>query len=184
MPIQIYIARHASPDWSRTDIRYDVAPGPPLTPRGEAEARELGRFLKSRCIAKLYASPLERTYRTALLASEAMGISLVTEKAIAEWRMEETAEMVEARLLLFWERVCVESEREGPVCVVTHGGPLRLLLHRLGMSKELLSSYTGRFDNNNPAPPAGLWCALSRGMGDPWELEMVFMPRRAHELQP
>ena len=34
----VYLARHATPDWNRKDIRYDVAPGPDLVAQGEAEA--------------------------------------------------------------------------------------------------------------------------------------------------
>lgn len=177
MPVKIYLARHASPDWQRTDIRYDIAPGPPLTARGEAEARELGAFLRSRSVRKLYASPLERAHRTASLAGEILGICPTMEDAIAEWRRDETTAMVTERLLPFWERICLESNEEGPLCLVTHGGPLGLLLRRLGMSADELKGHAERFDNNNPAPPAGLWLAVSRDVTSPWELEMVFSPR-------
>jgi broad specificity phosphatase PhoE len=178
LPIEVYIARHATPDWTRTDIRYDVAPGPPLTPQGEAESYELGTFLVERRISRLYTSPLVRACRTAELAAEVLMVSHVVDQAIAEWSDDDTSETVASRLMPFWRRVCLESEREGPVCLVTHGGPLGLLLHTLGLPKEILASYRGRFDRN-PAPPAGVWSAVQSATGSPWELELVFAPKGA-----
>ena len=57
----IYLARHATPDWNRRDIRYDIAPGPDLVPQGEAEAAQLGEFLRTTGVTRIYASPLVRT---------------------------------------------------------------------------------------------------------------------------
>ena len=76
MAVEIYIARHATPDWHRTDIPYDIAPGPPLTPQGEREAIALGEFLHSRSVQKIYASPLERAHQTGLLAAQIMDLEV------------------------------------------------------------------------------------------------------------
>ena len=65
----IYLARHATPDWNRRDIRYDIAPGPDLVPQGEAEAAQLGEFLRTTGVTRIYASPLVRTRRTAEIAA-------------------------------------------------------------------------------------------------------------------
>ena len=73
----VHLIRHASPDRTRTDLRYDVAPGPPLTPEGEAEAERLGVWLRGTGVVALWASPLERTRRTAELAAVAAGIPVV-----------------------------------------------------------------------------------------------------------
>ncbi len=54
----IYLTRHATPDWSRTDIRYDIPPGPPLTAQGEAEAEKLGIFLASAGVTQTLRQPL------------------------------------------------------------------------------------------------------------------------------
>jgi broad specificity phosphatase PhoE len=111
-----------------------------------------------------------------MLASEEMDLEPVIESAIAEWRRDETVDMVASRLMPFWERLCVESEQIGPVCIVTHGGPLRLLLHRLGVRKEVIESYTSRYDSHNPAPPAGTWLAQRDSATSTWHLELVFTP--------
>lgn len=179
MPLaEVYVARHATPDWNRKDIPYDVPPGPPLTPQGEWEAKELGSFLANRRIRSMYASPLERAHRTAVLVSDIIGIQPVIEHDAAEWRNDETRDMVAARLLPCWQRLVEESSTIGPVCLVTHGGPLGLLLYELGMPRDELLGYQKRFDNNNGSPPAGLWHIRQEASGLAWKLDLVFMPGR------
>ncbi|MCY4655214.1 MAG: histidine phosphatase family protein [Gammaproteobacteria bacterium] len=175
-PPTIYIARHASPDWSRTDIAYDRPPGPPLTTLGEKEAHALGTYLHSCGVSLIYASPLERAWRTAELVAEVIGIQPQVEDAIAEWRKDETRDVVAERVMGFWRRVVVETKKSGPICLVTHGGPMRLILNRLGVTSEQLRPFTERFDHNNPAPPAGLWCAIQATTEDRWELNLAFTP--------
>ena len=63
--MKIFLVRHASPDWTRTDIPYDIPPGPPLSPKGEKEAAALAEYLKSEGVVKLYYSPFERSASTA-----------------------------------------------------------------------------------------------------------------------
>src|SRR5688572_17346761 len=93
-PQTIYLIRHATPDWERTDIPYDIPPGPALTQHGEREAQQLGHFLKNAGIKKLYHSPLERCARTAQIASTIAGVPVLENNALAEWRKGETeAEM-------------------------------------------------------------------------------------------
>ncbi len=174
----VYLARHATPDWSRRDIRYDVPPGPPLTPQGQAEARLLGQFFQEAGITRLYASPLERTRHTAALAAEVAGIPVFEEEAIAEWRLGESAEEVLNRFRAFWEEACAESARRGPIGLVTHGGPIRVLLEELGVDRELLAHYQNQFDNRNPLPPAGVWLTRSAHGQDGWHLELVFAPQQ------
>lgn len=172
----IYIARHASPDWSRIDIAYDRPPGPPLTPQGEREAIELGEYLRSCGIAQLYASPLERARRTAELAAQVVDIQPQIENAIAEWRRDETADLVTKRVKPFWDRIVAVSLSVGPICLVTHGGSMRLILRNLGLTSEHLEPFTSRFDHHNPAPPAGLWRAVHDSTDNQWKLNLVFTP--------
>lgn len=179
MTVKIYLARHATPDWSRTDIRYDIPPGPPLTEHGEAEAKKLGAFLRDANVSKLYASPLERTQRTATLAAEVVGLPVITEELIAEWRRGESDEDVTGRMNGFWERICAESQRQGPVVLVTHGGPVKMMLLNLGVPKSAVDEYCRKFDRGNPLPPAGVWLATNDTPDvaeDAWQLSLVFTP--------
>ncbi|MEZ4663193.1 MAG: histidine phosphatase family protein [Caldilineaceae bacterium] len=150
--ITIYLARHATPNRA-TGIRYDIAPGPPILPEGEKEAAQLGEFLQSVGVQQIYASPLLRTQMTAQIASETSGIEMETEEFLAEWAHGEKDADVLARLWPFWERLCGESADDGPIAIVSHGGPIRILLEELGVAKEEVTYYCRHFDWGNPLPP-------------------------------
>ncbi len=176
MIVKIYLVRHATPDWSRTDIRYDVPPGPPLTAQGEAEAAKLGEFLQMQGIKRIYASPLERTRRTAEIAGGIAGATPMEEEAIAEWRRGESETEVAARLNGLWEKICRESGAVGPLALVTHGGPIKAMLLSLGMPRTTVDEYCRKFDRGNPLPPAGVWLAT----GSPtttWQLDLIWTPQ-------
>ena len=117
---QVFLARHATPDWSRRDIRYDIPPGPPLTPQGEDEARQLGDYLRAQGVVKLYASPLERTRRTAELAGQIAGAPVLEALELAEWRRDEDEPTVLSRVRDLWQRAGDESREIGPIARVTH----------------------------------------------------------------
>ena len=175
-PAVVHLARHATPDWSRKDIRYDIPPGPPLTEQGEAEARRLGEYLRDAGAVRIYNSPLERTRRTAELAGQATGLSPIEVRAVAEWRRDEKEAGVRDRFREFWERAVLESVTDGPVVIVTHGGPVRALLADLGMPKAELDHYRNQFDSRNPMPPAGVWSTVRASEGEPWTLALSFAP--------
>lgn len=173
-----YLIRHASPDRSRTDLRYDVPPGPPLTPEGEDEAERLGRWLQAAGVAALWASPLERTRRTAELAAAAAGIPVVHDVAgLAEWVRGEAEAAVLERFRPVWRGALAEAEAGRPIGLVTHGGPIRALLRALGLGEDRLAHYVRQFDNGNPMPPAGVWRTSSAAGGGRWAVELVFSPR-------
>lgn len=184
MTVKIYLARHATPDWSRTDIRYDIPPGPPLTAQGEAEAAQLGEFLRKAGVKRMYASPLERTRRTAEIAGGIVGVTPITEEMIAEWRHGESEADVAARLNGLWEKLYRESAAIGPLALVTHGGPIKAVLQNLGMVRTTTDEYCRKFDRGNPLPPAGVWLAANRTMETPWQLDLVFTPQAGAVAQP
>ena len=176
MTATVYLVRHATPDWSRTDLRYDIPPGPPLTPAGEAEAAQLGAFLQSEGIAHLYASPLDRTHRTAVLAAEVADVPLSVVEEIAEWRRGESESEVLERMLPFVETVlakCVTA----PQAIITHGGPIRLLLQHMGLDQAEVDFYRRQFDRDNPLPPAGVWRITRGSNGDLAKPQLVFTPQ-------
>ena len=67
--MKVFLIRHASPDWERRDLPYDIHPGPMLTPRGEKEAEALADFLKRQGLVRLYHSPFERAAKTARIVA-------------------------------------------------------------------------------------------------------------------
>ena len=175
--MKIFLLRHASPNLSRRDIPYDILPGPELLPKGEQEAEALAEFLKPEGIAKLYYSPFERSAMTARIVAAANRIPAVEEKGLAEWRMvDEPEEHVRRRMRSVFEQAEAESTDVGPISLVSHGGPIALLLLELGMSNEELAPYRRRFDTTNPLPPAGAWKVEQLDGENRWSFDFVFRP--------
>lgn len=175
-PAIVYLARHATPDWNRKDIRYDVAPGPDLIPQGEQEAEKLGEFLRSAGVTRIIASPLVRTRRTAEIAAAVAGIPVAIEEAVREYSREENDDIVFARCLPALEEAAALAGQEGPVAIVTHGGPIRVLLERFGADADLLWHYRRQFDHQNPLPPAAAWELMQQEGDRPWRMRLAFVP--------
>ncbi|MGQ0601658.1 MAG: phosphoglycerate mutase family protein [Anaerolineales bacterium] len=172
----LYLARHATPDWTRTDLSYHIPPGPPLVPQGEDEAAQLGRFFRTAGLARIWASPLERAHRTAAIAAGVAEVTVQVDEALAEWRPEEKAEHIRARFWPAWERAIALSLQVGPIALVTHGGPIGFFLDELGLPKDTLAYFKRTFDRNNPAPPGGAWKLTRPASGEPWDLVLAFVP--------
>lgn len=175
-PQTLYLIRHASPDWARTDIPYDIPPGPPLTPKGRQEAQDLGIFLKGAGVKKLYYSPLERSTDTAQIAAAVAKVPVVQQAGLAEWKTGETDNEIHARFWPLVEGSIEESAQIGPIGLVTHGGPVAYLLKQLGMDPARLEKHRKMFDHANPLPPAGVWAARRNSNTEGWNLELVFTP--------
>lgn len=175
--MKIFLVRHARPDWDRKDIPYDILPGPALLPQGEKEAEALATFLKSERVAKLYYSPFERSAKTAKIAATINDIPCIEENGLAEWRgVDESEAQVRERMLSIFERAARESEVVGPIGLVSHGGPIELLLLALGMDKEELAPYRKKFDTTNPLPPAGAWKVEQVDGEHKWNFQLAFTP--------
>ena len=78
----IYLARHGETAWSLSGQHTGLT-DLPLTERGEANARQLGKRLAGLTFAKVFTSPLQRAARTCELA----GFGAVAEKDrdLVEW---------------------------------------------------------------------------------------------------
>ena len=175
----IFLVRHATPDWSRIDLSYHLPPGPPLTPQGEREATALAEYLRSVGVRQLYTSPLERCLRTAQIVAEALGVPALQEAGLREWVPGESETEVRARFRPVWERAGggeTNGHQPEPAALITHGGPIALLLADLGMDANTLAHYRRTFDRNNPLPPAGVWRVARPAPGAPWQLTLAYLP--------
>jgi broad specificity phosphatase PhoE len=175
MPL-IYLIRHATPDWSRTDIPYFTPPGPPLTAQGEAEAAQLGVFLREAGVKHILASPLERCQRTAQIVAEMVNTPFAIDDGLTEWKPGDKDADVKARLWPVWERAQAFSAQVGPIALITHGGPIAALLGELGVDKLVIDHHRKLFDRNNPLPPAGAWQATRLNGSERWSLSLAFVP--------
>lgn len=176
--MKMFLLRHATPDWSRKDIPYNILPGPELSPKGEAEAQALGAFMKLEELKKLYHSPCERAARTARIFAAVNEIPCIEEQGLAEWRrIDEPEAQVRARMSSLFERVAQESTEQGPIGLVSHGGPIALLLLELGFPHAELALYRRIFDTTNPFPPAGIW-KIEQAPGEKeWKFRLAFTPK-------
>jgi len=169
----VYLVRHATPDWSRKDIRYDIPPGPPLVGRGRGEARLSATFLQSQDVQAIYASPMDRAAQTAAIIGEMLGLAVRLARPLTEWTREEHAGQVRARMLDFWQ-TRVEGGDEATIALVSHGGPIGIVIEHFAPSLDL-NPYLARFDRNC-IPPAGIWRASRAAPGEPWRWALVFTP--------
>ena len=114
--MKIFLVRHATPDWSRTDIPYDIAPGPMLAPKGEKEAEKLAVFLRSERVGRLYHSPFERAARTAQIVAGMNEIPCIEEARLAEWRSQAESEVkVRARMKATFDDSFAEAAATGSI---------------------------------------------------------------------
>ena len=174
---KIYLVRHASPDWERRDIPYDIHPGPPLSLKGRQEAEAVADFLKEQGVVKLYYSPFERSTTTAQIIAARNQIPAAEETRLAEWReVAEKKESVTERMWSVFDQMVNESAIVGPVALVSHGGPITFLLLALGMTEKTLSVLKEKFDGFNPLPPAGVWSAEWNTDANAWNLDLMFTP--------
>jgi probable phosphoglycerate mutase len=180
----VFLARHGTPDWNMTNIRYDIPPGPPLVAHGEEEAAKLGNFFKTQGVQVIYASPLVRALRTAEIAGEVAGAQVDVIDDVAEYRREENDAQVFARLNPVFLRAWSEAAQYGPVAIVSHGGPVRVMLEKLGGLPDVLWHYRRQFDHQNPLPPAAAWRVTSGAQPGAWQLELQFSPKEHIPYQP
>lgn len=169
----IYLIRHATPDWNRTDIPYYLPPGPPLTEAGMEEAGMLAEFFQFSSLCHIYTSPLERCLKTARIIADKNDLALQIETGLGEHRPAESRENVLKRLEPILNHA-IDEAKEGPIALVSHGSPIAILLSQLGMPTTELDYFRKRFDHHNPAPPAGVWEAIRSD--DTWKLSLVFVP--------
>jgi broad specificity phosphatase PhoE len=176
----VFLVRHGTPDWSRRDIRYDIPPGPALVDKGHAESRLAGEFLRAAGVSQLFASPMDRAAQTAASISELLRLSVTPDTRLTEWTRDEKSHDVLARMLTFWQEQ-IEYQPAGVIALVSHGGPIRVLLEHFAPDLDL-KPYTQRFDHGNCTPPAGIWCATQAEPAGPWRLALVFTPEMVGQL--
>jgi len=95
LPI-IYLARHGETAWSLTGQHTGLT-DLPLTENGESNARRLGERLKGLSFTKVFASPLQRAYRTCQLAG--FGPAAEVDPDLVEWDYGQYEGLTSAEIL-------------------------------------------------------------------------------------
>ncbi|MEX2114796.1 MAG: histidine phosphatase family protein, partial [Pirellulales bacterium] len=78
----VHLARHGETEWSLSGQHTGLT-DLPLTRRGEANARNLGRLIAGRSFAEVWTSPLQRARRTCELAGYAQHAKV--DDDLVEW---------------------------------------------------------------------------------------------------
>ena len=81
--LKLIVIRHAESEWNPIG-RYQGLLDPDLTERGVQQAKRLAEALKGENISVLFASPLKRTFKTAQIIGETLGLEPVEEERIIE----------------------------------------------------------------------------------------------------
>lgn len=81
--LKLIVVRHAESQWNPIG-RYQGLLDPDLTERGVEQAKKLAQVLKKENINALFSSPLKRTFRTAQIIGEEIGLEPIKEEKIIE----------------------------------------------------------------------------------------------------
>ncbi|NPB06391.1 MAG: histidine phosphatase family protein [Aquificae bacterium] len=81
--LRLFIIRHAESEWNPVG-RYQGLLDPGLTERGVRQARLLAQALKDEGISVLFTSPLKRTYETARIVGEELGLEPIVDERLRE----------------------------------------------------------------------------------------------------
>lgn len=166
----IYLIRHGAPAQC-TCIPYNTPPGPDLSARGRAEARQAGLFLADRGVEHLFASPFARTKQTAEVLAEVLGLPTTLTALLQEHGPGEGFADVRERV-----RELLAAAADSPhtrVAFVSHGSPIRAALLEIGEERIDLSRHN--YPGGNPAPTCGIWHARRLETGQ-MRLDLVFKP--------
>lgn len=179
-PKSVFLIRHGTPDWNRRDIRYDIPPGPGLVDKGRDEARLAGGYLRQLGVTRLFCSPMDRAVQTAAEISEVLHLPVSRDVRLTEWTRDEKEPDVLRRMRSFWAEQ-IQGTEDGPVILVTHGGPIQAVITHFAPDLDL-KPYLARFERRTCAPPGGIWRATQTAPGEPWQLALVFIPEMAGQL--
>ena len=153
----ILLVRHGETDWN-LQRRVQGHSDTPLNDTGRAQATVLADELATESIDAVYSSDLMRAHETARIVADARGLDVTAIPELRErhfgtwegltdveifsrfpeategpWGDGETKDMMETRVTDALHRIA-EAHPGGQVLVVTHGGPVRVVLARCGVN--------------------------------------------------
>jgi 2,3-bisphosphoglycerate-dependent phosphoglycerate mutase len=166
----IYLIRHGLPEQNKA-IAYNTLPGPDLSERGRAEARQAAAFLADKGVEHLFASPFARTTQTAEVLVDALGLPVTFTALLQEHGPGEGFDTVRERV-----RDLLAAAEDAPharVAFVSHGSPIRAAL--LELSKEKIDLSKHNYPGGNPAPTCGIW-HIQHLDAHQLRFELVFKP--------
>lgn len=174
---------------------------PPLTPRGQEQAKQTGAFFSSLSVTHIFASPLLRTQQTAESISLATGLPFFTnpllrergewnlvdgmnwDEFLNEWRLAsanreyqpkygDSSRSAGERVEIAIEEVFGEHNIEHAV-LVSHGGTITDFLRNTFSDDFLIEKYYGHYQNllDTAVPECSVTTLLYKDGA--WELERI-----------
>ncbi len=133
--VDLFLVRHGQTEWNR-EHRLQGQMDSPLTELGCAQAVAVGRRLAERPIARLVASDLGRTRRTAELVAGELGVSPAGIEFDAGWRERHLGRFQGRFVAELSDEDFLEYQqcRTGDPAFVPHGGESRRQLQERGVA--------------------------------------------------
>ncbi len=153
---EILLVRHGETDWNR-DRRVQGHTDVPLNAAGLEQARALAQHMLDKALVAIYSSDLARARDTAFAVAQTHRLEVMLERGLREkhfgswegltdtevgsrfpeavqgtWGDGETSDQVTERALAAITRIG-DLHRDGPVLVVSHGGPIRAILRHFAV---------------------------------------------------
>ena len=178
----VYLIRHPTPDWADHTIPYDTPPGPALTAQGRQEAHLLAAHMAGAGIGRLFSSEMARAQQTADILGQRLSLPVEIDPGLIEIPRGESREALEQRMLALWQRRVLDAMPTQPLALVSHGGPIEVLLRTVVYPPLDLLPFKQRFDRQNPLPPAGAW-ELTRQADDTWQATLLFHPLAVEQVR-
>lgn len=121
---KVLLLRHGQSTWN-ADQRWQGQADPPLSPLGEAQAREAGQRLRTEAgpVAEVVASDLGRAHTTARILSEELGMdpdAVVLEPGLRERNVGEWSGLTRVEIEERWSGA-IEDWRSGRVATIPGG---------------------------------------------------------------
>ncbi|MDP9352795.1 MAG: histidine phosphatase family protein [Chloroflexota bacterium] len=130
----IYLVRHALADLT-TGMPYQIAPGPPLSVEGQAQAEEAARVLEFSGASRVVSSPMRRCVATAEPMCARLGLDLLTDEDLGEVQPGESLPAMSLRML----RAVFTHSNTASTVFVSHSAPLEQLILALTRGTAILS---------------------------------------------
>jgi broad specificity phosphatase PhoE len=130
MSAQLLFVRHGETAWNEAG-RYQGRSDPPLSPKGEAQARAVAESLRHGAIGMIISSPLRRAYQTALAVGDNAGLSIVRDERLAELGFGDWEGLTQAEVKRLWPELLRQWKRFPDNVRFPHGECLALAQQRL-----------------------------------------------------
>ncbi len=129
MNTTLLLLRHGETEWNRLE-RYQGQSDPPLSGRGEAQARCVAQHLGG--LKGIISSPLQRAYSTARIVADQLGLAVATDARLSELAYGEWEGLRQAEVKVRWPELLRQWKQSPDLVSFPGGESLAELRKRVG----------------------------------------------------